>query len=66
MDAVVEDHATEEAITGQAGEAAQAGSLGRLNAGPSLNLHANKLAKAIGDHDIDLQLVLVANPCRDT
>jgi hypothetical protein len=66
MDAVAEDHATEEAITGLSGEAAQAGALGRLNAGRSLNLHANKLAMAIGDHDIHLQLIFVAIPCRDT
>lgn len=66
LDAVVEDYATKEAITGLTGEAAQAGALGRLNAGRSLNLHANKLAMAIGDHGIHLQLILVAIPCRDT
>jgi hypothetical protein len=66
LDAVVEDHATEEAITGLTGEAAQPDALGRLNAGRSFNLDANKLAMAIGDHDIHLQLILVAIPCRDT
>ena len=66
LDAVVENHATEEAFAGLSGEAAQAGALGRLNAGRSLNVHANKLAIATGDHDIHLQLIFVAIPCRDT
>lgn len=60
MDAVVEDHTTEEAITGLTGEAAQPCPIGRLNAGRSLHLHAHKLAKPIGDHDIHLPLILVA------
>lgn len=60
MDAVVEDHATEKAITGLTRKAAQPHALGRLNTGRRLDLDAHNMTKAIGDHDIHLPLILVA------
>lgn len=60
LNAVVEDHATEEAIAGLSGEAAQPGEVTSLNACRGLDLHSYKLTEAIDDHGIHLELILVA------